>query len=183
MVIISKPLFYEKIGPDITCRDFIHQWTDSCLKANLKLSSVYGLGIFNTYLQIFFEISDVRYDSWWFDLRQHMLCKKQISNFPDRLYYCNVTFVPGFVSGLSIFLEQPENRYFNTLIWLSMVPIPNGSNIICKKFLIVPKLFEKFPFIETLFMISNGILFYNRIAVWSTCPKYYLKMTRIASGG
>lgn len=42
--------------------------------------------------------------------------------------YYKLVLLPGIVSGLSIILEHPRNRYLNTVLWASLVKY--GASII-----------------------------------------------------
>jgi hypothetical protein len=144
MVIISKPLFYDKIGPEVKCKNLIHSWTDSCVDANFTIILRYLVkGVFFFYLPIYLVKIIVnhrkidKYDKNYFKNVIKAYLKSQMygvalgtlmasticlsTNFTGRLYYYGIGFLPGLISGLSIFFEHPDNRHLNTLIWLNMV--------------------------------------------------------------
>ncbi|XP_068908952.1 transmembrane protein 135 isoform X1 [Tenebrio molitor] len=144
MVIISKPLFYDKIGPEVKCKNLIHSWTDSCVDANFTIILRYLVkGVFFFYLPIYLVKIIVnhrkidKYDKNYFKNVIKAYLKSQMygvalgtlmasticlsTNFTGRLYYYGIGFLPGLMSGLSIFFEHPDNRHLNTLIWLNMV--------------------------------------------------------------
>ncbi|XP_044257742.1 uncharacterized protein LOC123006899 [Tribolium madens] len=181
MVIISKPLFYEKLEPTIKCRDLVHPDISSCTKANLKLClEAFLPGVFYFYLpihllQVILDYKKINRKNFLKNLLKNILRSESFgvtfgglaiaticlhSHLSERLRYYTLLLLPGIVAGISIRWEHPRNRQLNTILWASLVVEALFKNAYYFK------IFTYSPIKETLIfmLVSSSLmhLFINR---------------------
>ncbi|XP_008190486.2 uncharacterized protein LOC103312205 [Tribolium castaneum] len=181
MVIISKPLFYDKLELAISCRELVHPDVGSCTKANLKLCSEDFLkGVFYFYLpihllQVILDYRKIKRKHFLKNLLQNVLRSECFGvsfgaliiaticlqrHFTERFHYYSLLLLPGVVAGISLRWEHPRNRQLNTILWASLVVEALFKNSYYFK------IFSYSPVKETLiFMIFSSLLmhlFVNR---------------------
>ncbi|XP_066152195.1 transmembrane protein 135-like isoform X2 [Euwallacea fornicatus] len=140
MSVISKELFYSKIGTEIKCHH-IHNWDENCWKAYAYGVHQIFIGGLKFFLPIYvikailrhkklkhkgflkkIVLEQVRSTLYAVSLglplimANCLLCK-----VTGRLHYYNLGFVSGIFSGFGVLIETKENRMLDTLIFFNLL--------------------------------------------------------------
>ncbi|CAG9766833.1 unnamed protein product [Ceutorhynchus assimilis] len=140
MSLISKHLFYQNIGTDLSCKH-LHYWNESCMQANLYIAKEAFWGSMKFYLPIYIIKA----------LLNHNKCKDKaylkkllieearsafygsslailflggnciLYKVTGQLHYYNLGLVSGLISGLGLLIETKENHLLDTLIFFTVL--------------------------------------------------------------
>lgn len=171
MAMISKEIFDRFVSNDLSC-SLLHPHTESCWKASIYFLKHGTIGMNKFFLPIYLlqmilygkkvnkEFLKKRIKAYKITIIYGVLyvmlfigtncCMRQLLG---RFHYPIIGFFSGFVAGLPIFIESPENRLMNTLIFSSL-----GVEAMIRN-LEWYKIIQRTPIKETfVFMMASGIL-------------------------
>ncbi|XP_066254441.1 transmembrane protein 135-like isoform X2 [Euwallacea similis] len=139
MSVISKELFYSRIGAEFKCHH-IHIWDENCWRAYAFCAHQIFIGGLKFFLPIYIIKAILRRKK----LKQKEFLKKTVleefrsalyavtlglpifianyfSKLTGRIHYYNLGLVAGFFSGFGLLIETRENKMLDTLIFFNLL--------------------------------------------------------------